>query len=465
MKILIISNLFPPGFIGGYELGALDVAMGLSRLGHRVTVLTSSYFVDHEQTLSELDVRRTLMCTAFVHYSPNHHVNRLDGPFYNFTNVRLVGSVLREIRPDLVMTFNLDGLGVLGLLQYLRSLRVPTVIYIMDNIFTGVEPNSKVAENYLSIVGGLDFDETTAIIAMSRVVEREVEEAIRTSLSNVEYVPGWIDLRESQGLPLTPRDGRTRFVYYSGIVPHKGIELVLDAAHVLVREGHVDFTVDVIGGGDTSMLLEAIDKLGLREIVTYRGVIAKRDAVRTLSAYDALLFPTWHREPFGFVAVEAAAAGCVPIITAGIGSSEWLVDGVDSLFVERNAKALSVKMLEVMGMSDQELLDLRTSAKETANKSFGFDRWLQEIERIALSLMSGSLPVRTWAQSHKSESALLTLATLWRESLDSPWSLRRVLYAYRRNRGLRAVRWVEDVVLPLGSKRRAHVKGIFLRLP
>ena len=53
MRILLINNIFPPGFLGGYELGALDVARGLQKCGHEVLVLTSDYFPDDEKQMRD----------------------------------------------------------------------------------------------------------------------------------------------------------------------------------------------------------------------------------------------------------------------------------------------------------------------------------------------------------------------------------------------------------------------------
>ena len=43
VRILLLSNLYPPYVEGGAEILAGDIAAGLERLGHEVIVLTSSY--------------------------------------------------------------------------------------------------------------------------------------------------------------------------------------------------------------------------------------------------------------------------------------------------------------------------------------------------------------------------------------------------------------------------------------
>lgn len=42
MRILVLSNLYPPDFLGGYELGCRQAAEALAAAGHDVLVLTSA---------------------------------------------------------------------------------------------------------------------------------------------------------------------------------------------------------------------------------------------------------------------------------------------------------------------------------------------------------------------------------------------------------------------------------------
>src|SRR6478735_4153911 len=46
MRILVISNLFPPAFLGGYEIGAGWVCSELRRRGHEIMLWTASHVVD-----------------------------------------------------------------------------------------------------------------------------------------------------------------------------------------------------------------------------------------------------------------------------------------------------------------------------------------------------------------------------------------------------------------------------------
>ena len=43
MRILVVSNLYPPNIVGGYERLCFNVASELARRGHDIPVLTSGY--------------------------------------------------------------------------------------------------------------------------------------------------------------------------------------------------------------------------------------------------------------------------------------------------------------------------------------------------------------------------------------------------------------------------------------
>ena len=57
MKILVISNLYPPHSIGGYEERCRQIVDRLIERGHEIRVLTSTHGVDKEQIESNIHRR------------------------------------------------------------------------------------------------------------------------------------------------------------------------------------------------------------------------------------------------------------------------------------------------------------------------------------------------------------------------------------------------------------------------
>jgi glycosyltransferase involved in cell wall biosynthesis len=417
MNILILSNIFPPGFIGGYELGALDVAKGLRVCGHEIHVLTSDYFLDDQEELSSLNVCRSLVCASLSHERAPTDLTR--NLYYNFHNIRTLGSAIRRIKPDVVLAFNLHGLGVFSVINYLQKIKMPTILYLMDNIFSGLDLNSFAHKQYEKLFGALEFTDTTRVIAMSKTVSNEVSSALNTELGDVTYIPGWVDFGAREDFPIAARcRGRTRFVFCSRVAPHKGINIVLDAADRLVQHGLTQFSVDVYGAGQVTSFLQQVKAKNLDEQIVYKGLAPKEEMLKILSRYDALVFPTWEREPFGFVASEAAAAGCFPIMTAGIGASEWFLDGYDSLKIFSNDASLCSAMSQVMLWSDEEIKKFRVAALRTGRKNFSFERWLPVIQKACFDVSANKSKRDLFDTTRGVESAFLFLSSLLRESLN-----------------------------------------------
>src|SRR5256885_5249755 len=96
MRILVISNLYPPAVLGGYEVLCAETVSRLAEQ-HEVTVLTS----DHGGVPSEPGVVREL---AFL--PDGDRRNTLRAPAAALRAVKVTRRVLDEVRPELVFVWN-----------------------------------------------------------------------------------------------------------------------------------------------------------------------------------------------------------------------------------------------------------------------------------------------------------------------------------------------------------------------
>src|SRR5262245_40561875 len=60
MRILIVSNLYPPLHLGGYELRCAEVAAALHRRGHTVHIMTGQFGLPHQSAADVPQVSRVL---------------------------------------------------------------------------------------------------------------------------------------------------------------------------------------------------------------------------------------------------------------------------------------------------------------------------------------------------------------------------------------------------------------------
>jgi glycosyltransferase involved in cell wall biosynthesis len=385
VRILLISNVFPPGFLGGYELGALDVARGLQRAGHEVRVLTSDYFPDDDNQMPELPAERVLQCTEPSRALIPVSLNLQRGLYMNSHNVRMLAQSVLRFSPDRVVCFNLLGLGVLGIIRYLVSAGLPPVIYLMDDIFKDLRNAAELRRRFLHVFGNLDFVKAADFVMMSANLAEQVETSLGMPVARKVIIPGWFNAGPAgENRPWTGNKANhiVRFVYASRVAPHKGIDLTVDAVRGVLERGRSDFVVDVFGAGDVTELLQAVTAYGIGDHLRYQGCPAKEELLLRYREYDAMLFPTREQEPFGFVVSEAAWARCIPVMTAGIGAGEWFLDNWDSLKISRTASDLTAAMLKLLAMPPAERDLMQRRAQRTASHHLQFDRAMGTIQEV-----------------------------------------------------------------------------------
>jgi glycosyltransferase involved in cell wall biosynthesis len=130
MKILVISNLYPPHYIGGYELRCQVVVEALRAKGHEVEVLTSNHGITADAPpLNETGVERSLRVHGFFGH-PWLGIRQLRG--LEFHNNRRLREAIARVRPDVVHVWNLGGISK-SLTLTLQKLNIPTVYDISDH--------------------------------------------------------------------------------------------------------------------------------------------------------------------------------------------------------------------------------------------------------------------------------------------------------------------------------------------
>ena len=327
----------------------------------------------------------------------------------NLRSVDALRAALVDHAPHVVCCFNLAGLGGFGLLQFLAVSQMPTVAVMMDNWFQGAAAwhGTAALRRWFAIPNGLCGAQ---LVACSRNLLGEVEAELGEAVPNPVLIPAWVEI-DRLGGTLPTADETVRFLFNSQLIPPKGIELVIAAAAALRSAGVDGFTIDLFGTGDIAGTLQRAYANGLGPIVRYCGTLPKVDMMRRYAGYDALLFPTWEREPSGFVASEAASAGCIPIITARAGASEYLLDGHDCIKIVRSTEALEAAMRRVVAMPLATRLAFRQRVGRSARRIFDARIWFDELERV---LEETARPSAAAGDPDAAYAALALLGQIWK---------------------------------------------------
>lgn len=117
-----------------------------------------------------------------------------------------------------------------------------------------------------------------------------------------------------------PGTERSRDLLFVGrVVSDKGADVLLKAVAELGHRG-LQPTVTITGQGpDLPKLQDIVAALGLTRQVEFTGVARGEDVVRIMNQHKVLVVPSLWHEPFGIVALEGIACGCLVVGSEGGG--------------------------------------------------------------------------------------------------------------------------------------------------
>ena len=130
-------------------------------------------------------------------------------------------------------------------------------------------------------------------------------------------------------------------VFLGRLVSDKGVHLLIDAL-ALLGEQDIRPSLLIIGGGpEESALRERCRTYNLTTQVTFAGVRHGKDLVEHLNKCRVMVIPSVWEEPFGIVALEGIACGCV-VVAANVGGLPDAVGPCGLIFAKGDATDLAV---------------------------------------------------------------------------------------------------------------------------
>lgn len=354
MRILVLSNMYPPHAFGGYERECADAVRRWARAGHRVLVLTSDTYLSPdlrrfagtagEEDEAGVEVRRVLKV-----YWKDHVVVR--PPLWRRirwerSNQRELEDAVRSFRPEVASAWAMGAMS-LGLLTRLGQLAVPVVSVIRDqwteyalhidawSDFVSEHPRlAQMARPLTGLPCALpDLDALGPTCFITETVRRGARERSPWTFPGAEIVPGYVDRAELHpDADAGRRPWSWQLLHVGRFDPRKGIHVAVEALARLPAEA----TLNVLGSGDLRYL-EELQNLARRLKVTDRvhfGSTPRTELRDRYAAADAVVFAPLWEEGFGLVPLEAMACGTPVVASPTGGATEFLVDGENCLIFE-----------------------------------------------------------------------------------------------------------------------------------
>jgi glycogen synthase len=395
MRILVISNIYPPYYLGGYELVCAEIVDALRRRGHQVTVMTGWRGLRRPQVQSGV---ARLLQVRFPFDPPYHNgATRLAWYLWNLLVLR---RMVRRLKPDVIHVFSATGLGPFTL-NWLHSQPVPVVHEVGDVMLSeassaDIWAGLRLYYNPRSLVKRIIKVALLKLVA-PRLMSKPVDlgnSYFRSKYLKRQLAQAGIKVGDSpiiyHGLrlaDLVPRDekGCSAGILFSGrLTPEKGAHVFLEALSQLKNSPVMKHQrITMIGPfpdqGYYQKLRELASRLGPHLSVHFAGKLSRPDALQLMREHSIFVFPVIGSEGFGVVVLEALASGLAVVATGAGGSAELLENGENCLVVPKNdPRALAISLERLV--ADESLRRRISRGGIESAKHFDFESSVDLIE-------------------------------------------------------------------------------------
>jgi glycosyltransferase involved in cell wall biosynthesis len=392
VRLLGISNSYPPAAGGGYGEICADVMSGLADRGHEVTMLVARG-PETGEARNSVRVRRELLPALAAWRRPASGLRALRN------DSRAVGSALSE-GIDAVLVWHMRGL-VKPPLRLLHEAGVP-VLYQLHDRWVLYERagalyvpwarldrlGARAAREALGRAAGSagewrapPIGEEGVVCFVSRWLQEEYRrrgwEPRRAAL-----VPCGVDLGRFADVAARDPDVPPRRLLFAGRMHRdKGLDVAVRA----LAAGPPQLTLTVVGPLDdkryASEVRRLADALRVAERIRWEGEVSRARVLELLAGHDAVVYPSRNTEAYSLGLLEALAAGRPVVTSAAGGPREYLRDRQNALlFAPGDHEAMAALLGEVAG--EPSLAPrLAAGARGTA-RELSLTKVLDRIERL-----------------------------------------------------------------------------------
>jgi glycogen(starch) synthase len=378
MRILALTNLYPPHYLGGYELICSRVLRALRRRGHQVMVLTSDHTVDCAadsrngtgNVPDEPSVERRLKIHGFYGH-PWLGIPKLR--FLEQHNNETLRAAIRRHKPDLVYVWNMGGLSK-SLLFTLQAIGLPVVFYMSDPwIARGLESDvwlswwnrndaplcRRLVRSVLTSAGVRRHWQSRAPtnplkhLAFQRIYFCSRALRSLTAVAGFDVNHGAIiycpvDIGQFNGTPRSMAGPMKRLLYVGRLAPDKGVMTALRA--LVALRGRFEGQLSIFGHGEAIYVSELKRFASQNNLPVAFAQATEAEMPAIYRSHDALLFTSEWVEPFALTPLEAMASGLPVIGTTTGGSAELFRHGENALtYAAGNAEELAGCILQLSG--------------------------------------------------------------------------------------------------------------------
>ena len=407
MKVLFLSNMYPPHVIGGYETLCQEAVEGFARLGHQVSVLTSAYGYDRE--FSEGNIHRLLSLEGDLQFYKMK--DAWTYPQRRERNLDHLRRLIADEKPDIVFIWGMWNLSRSLALEAER-LMGSRVVYYLANPWP-IEANMH--QQFW------DAPATSPVKTLfKRLLRIPARAVLRKEWENVplqfrhapccsaaqrdQLLEAGVPLKDApviyEGVDLTnylaqadkrtyKNNGSLSLVFVGILAEHKGVHTILEALSQLSAEEKRRLRLTILGKGHQqyeARLHSLVSQHQLSDVVTFQKPIPRAELPEFLGKFDALLLPSVWAEPLARIMQEGLASGMAVIGSANGGTAETIVHGENGLLFQPGDAADLAKQVRRLLEEPSLLRALAEGGRKTAEERFDIHKMVANLEGYLLGV-------------------------------------------------------------------------------
>jgi glycosyltransferase involved in cell wall biosynthesis len=382
MKILILSDFFPPRAFGGAGIVALDLAKGLQKKGHSVSVIATT------EDKSEVGEEEYEGIKVFVLYA--NFPDLLENYFslYNPQTVKRVEKIMKEIQPDIVHAFVIHSRLSYHCLKIARRHAQAVFMNVQDvSIFHYGKLLDFYDKNNLSVINNFHYKvnawnefkiaqkrynpfRNIIIRHYLKYIDRIIttSQAMRNALNDngidkVEIIPHGAEANDWLIEEKFVSEFKNKFnlqnkriILFGGrLSGAKGGVKIIEAIKK-ISESLPEVVLLMTGKSDdqTAGLMEFAKKMGIEDKLIFTNWLYRREYKVALWASEIVVVPSICFDTFPTINLDAMACQRPVVATCFGGSPEIVQDGITGYIVNpNNVEMLAEKITDLLKNKDK----------------------------------------------------------------------------------------------------------------
>lgn len=355
MRILRVTSDLYPYVIGGIGLHTREMSKSQAKLGHEVTILTTSMA---EKMPDNQDGFRIAYFKNGVKLLGNTISSEL---LFKLFRIRKKYDIIHA-HSHLFFSTNICAL--------VKKIGSAPLVITNHGIMSASAPDW-FNLLYLKTLGKWTLNTADKIICYTEEEKEKLIRILNTNESKIAVIPNGIDTDQFRPWSRDYIASTIKLLWVGRFVKGKGVEYIIRAMGILVRETP-NLHLTLVGEGpEKDSICDLIENLGLSDNVKIIDFVPYDQMPQIFQSSDIFILPSLH-EGVPRTALEAMSCG-LPVVISDFSHLRSLIDGGGLMFPKKDVRAL-VSNLRILITDNEIRAKMGQKAREKIVQEYSWEK-------------------------------------------------------------------------------------------